>query len=150
MNRIADLRKQHGYTQVELAKLLGIAQNTLSQYETGYRRPTTKVIMNMAKILEVSTNELLGYSTPCSGNSTTPPALALSGVTKVKQTFDSSEANLLISLGWKLLHVGAYSQSNYDSTGDACTQFTLGWFGDPYNAPEYKPDEPGTEYEDWS
>ena len=37
--RIKLLRKQNGYTQVELAKKLGIGVSTVAMWETGKRTP---------------------------------------------------------------------------------------------------------------
>ena len=39
MNRIAQLRKEHGYSQAQLAKLIGVAQNTISNWEQKKREP---------------------------------------------------------------------------------------------------------------
>ena len=67
MNRIAELRKAAGLSQTELAKTLCIAQNTLSQYETGNRSPTKKILERLANLFDVSENYLLGYPEPKNG-----------------------------------------------------------------------------------
>lgn len=145
MNRIAELRKMHGLSQTELAKQLGIAQNTLSQYETGYRNPTSRVIMNIAKLFGVSTNDVLGYPKPNIAENN-PADFSLSNVTKVEQTTSTDQVNMLISLGWKILHIGSYSDRYDDGTCNACTLFTLGWYGDPLDARVYTPEPAGDEY----
>ena len=61
MNHIADIRKAHGLSQSQLASQLGIAQNTLSQYENGIRTPTKRIISNISKMFEVTENYVLGY-----------------------------------------------------------------------------------------
>lgn len=58
--RIAKLRKDRGLTQVELAKKLKIAQPILSNYERGKLRPNHNVLAALSKVLQVSTDELLG------------------------------------------------------------------------------------------
>lgn len=146
MNRIAEIRKNHGLSQTALAKYLGIAQNTLSQYETGYRNPTNKVIMNIADLFNVSVNEILNYPAP-EKNTSTPSDLSLSNVTKVMQSYNPDQVNILLNLGWKLLHVGTNSDNSYnDGTFSAGTIFTLGWYGNPANATEYTPAPAGDEY----
>lgn len=60
MNRIAELRKQRGLSQVELAGKVGIAQNTLSQYETGIRMPTWQISQSLAALFGVSIGYLMG------------------------------------------------------------------------------------------
>lgn len=43
------MRKTKGLSQFQLAKILNIAQTTLSGYETKYSNPTFDVIENIAK-----------------------------------------------------------------------------------------------------
>lgn len=145
MNRIAELRKFRGLSQTDLAKQLGIAQNTLSQYENGYRNPTSRVIMNIARILDVSTNDILDYPKPKVVENA-PTDYSLINVTKVEQTSSTDEANVLLSLGWKMLHIGSYSSCYDDGSCTAYTLFTLGWYGDPQYARVYVPEPAGEEY----
>ena len=63
MNRIAEIRKKRGLTQVELAKRLGIQQGTLLRYEHNKREPRTDALMAMARILNCSLDELVGLKT---------------------------------------------------------------------------------------
>ena len=60
MNRIAELRKKSGLSQSELATKVGIAQNTLSQYETNLRNPKHDIILKIAEALHVFPHELYG------------------------------------------------------------------------------------------
>jgi transcriptional regulator with XRE-family HTH domain len=59
-NRLAALRKAAGYTQVELAKEIGISQRMVSYYEKTDDHPLARVLRHFAHALEVSTDELLG------------------------------------------------------------------------------------------
>lgn len=58
--RLARLRKEKGITQVEMAQRLGVAQPVVSNYERGSFRLHGELIVQLARILEVSTDELLG------------------------------------------------------------------------------------------
>jgi transcriptional regulator with XRE-family HTH domain len=58
--QIARLRKEKGYTQVELAKKMGITQVLISAYERGRIKPGYEIISSFAQALEVTTDELLG------------------------------------------------------------------------------------------
>jgi transcriptional regulator with XRE-family HTH domain len=58
--RLARLRRERGLTQVELAQQLGTAQPVISDYERGLLRLNGDVIVQLAKILSVSADELLG------------------------------------------------------------------------------------------
>jgi transcriptional regulator with XRE-family HTH domain len=58
--RLARVRKEKGYTQVELAEKMGIIQVLISDYERDKLRPYYDTIINFSKALGVSTDELLG------------------------------------------------------------------------------------------
>lgn len=53
-NRIA-----RGLTQKALAKLLNVSEPTISQYETGARKPDIVTLKKLAAILECTTDQLL-------------------------------------------------------------------------------------------
>ncbi len=58
--RLEQLRKERGITQVEMAAKLGISQPVISKYERGELRLHGELIVKVAQILHVSTDELLG------------------------------------------------------------------------------------------
>jgi len=58
--RIARLRKQHGYTQAELADEMGIIQKLISDYERGRIRPHPEMLARFAVTFDVTTDELIG------------------------------------------------------------------------------------------
>lgn len=60
--RIARLRKERGYTQIELAGKMGIVQNLISDYERDKLRLHAEMAVRFAQALEVSTDELLGLN----------------------------------------------------------------------------------------
>jgi transcriptional regulator with XRE-family HTH domain len=60
--RIARLRKERGYTQIELADKIGIIQNLVSAYERDQLRLSSEMIIRFALALEVSSDDLLGIS----------------------------------------------------------------------------------------
>ncbi len=130
MNRIAELRKKQGISQTELAKLLGIAQNTLSQYENNRRTPPNCVIMNIADLFAVSTNEVLN-DPESSKTHEMFFSRSFYNVSKVEQTESTNKVNLLISLGWELLHIGNISTRYDDGSCDSHIEYTLGWCGNP-------------------
>jgi transcriptional regulator with XRE-family HTH domain len=49
-----------GKTQVELASEVGVNPNTISQYESGARKPDIVMLKKLAKALNTTTDELLG------------------------------------------------------------------------------------------
>ena len=58
--RLADLRRQRGLTQKDLAARVGVEQPFISNYERGELRLHSEVILQIADVLKVSTDELLG------------------------------------------------------------------------------------------
>ena len=57
--RLKELREQEHYSQTEIAEKLNIKQNTYSQYETGQRQIPIAVLINLAKIYNVSVDYIL-------------------------------------------------------------------------------------------
>ncbi|MCY7056819.1 helix-turn-helix domain-containing protein [Streptococcus salivarius] len=57
--RLKDLRKQAGLTQVEVAEKLGISQPAYASWERGVKKPTQENLVKIAKIFNVSLDSLL-------------------------------------------------------------------------------------------
>lgn len=53
-NRIKELRLEKGYSQVELAKLTGVQQESISAYEKGKNYPNMEVLMKMSELFDVT------------------------------------------------------------------------------------------------
>lgn len=60
MNRLRELRKNHGLTLKELGKKVSMHDNALSQYETGKRNPSLKTWQQLADFYGVSVSYLQG------------------------------------------------------------------------------------------
>lgn len=58
--RISELRAALGWSQVELAKRLGVAKQTVSNWENENIQPSIEMLIRLAKIFNVSTDYLLG------------------------------------------------------------------------------------------
>lgn len=58
--RLMKLRAERGLTQTQLAEMIGSNQPCISTYETVAEYPPTSVLVDMAKALKVSADELLG------------------------------------------------------------------------------------------
>jgi transcriptional regulator with XRE-family HTH domain len=57
--RLARIRKERGFTQVELAKKIGLIQSLVSDYETDRLRLSAEMAVRFALALGVSTDDLL-------------------------------------------------------------------------------------------
>ncbi|MFC5491377.1 helix-turn-helix transcriptional regulator [Dokdonella soli] len=59
-SRIAQLRKEQGITQVQLAEVLDVSQQTITAYEVGRRRIQVSSLPLIAKTLGVAVEDLVG------------------------------------------------------------------------------------------
>ena len=50
MRKLKDFRKQKGFTMKEVGKKLNVAENTISQWERGKRKPSFQVLVKLAKL----------------------------------------------------------------------------------------------------
>ncbi len=58
--RLRYFRKQNGYTQVELAQILGIKQSSVSDWENDVSRPEYENLIALAKLYDETVDALLG------------------------------------------------------------------------------------------
>ncbi|MBN6186443.1 helix-turn-helix transcriptional regulator [Aneurinibacillus sp. BA2021] len=58
--RLRQARKAKGYTQEDLAKLVNTKKTTISNYETKYSTPSNEMLIDLANVLETTTDFLLG------------------------------------------------------------------------------------------
>ena len=70
-NRIRELRKQHKITMKQLGEVIGVAESTISQYETGKREPDNETLLRLGEYFGVSVDYLLGAAV----QKETPPVL---------------------------------------------------------------------------
>ncbi len=59
-NRIKDLREDRDLKQSDLAKVTGIDQRTISNYETGKTNPDSEALIKLADFFNVSIDYLVG------------------------------------------------------------------------------------------
>lgn len=62
MNRIKDLREDKDMTQKELAKIIGITQATLSDYEVEKTEPKKDIWIKLASFFDVTIDYLMGIT----------------------------------------------------------------------------------------
>ena len=74
--RIAQLRKSHGLTQVQLAEALEISQQVVASYEIGRRRVPVSMLPDLARALAVGVDELLGETAKARAKRGPAPVLA--------------------------------------------------------------------------
>ncbi|MVB11052.1 HTH-type transcriptional regulator Xre [Caprobacter fermentans] len=60
MNRLRELRREKGLTMKQLGNFFGLAESTISQYETGKRQPDNETLIKFANYFDVTIDFLLG------------------------------------------------------------------------------------------
>lgn len=60
-HRIRAFRKLKGYTQLELAKKMGLSVAILGAVERGTRRPDLRFMKKISKVLQIELSELMDY-----------------------------------------------------------------------------------------
>ena len=64
--RIAQLWKEHRMTQAELARAIGISQQTVFGCELGDRRVSVLILAKLSKVFSISVEQLMGMIAPAS------------------------------------------------------------------------------------
>ena len=90
--RIAQLRKEQGWTQQTLADELGVAQQTLAHYEGARLRLPASLLTRLVRLFGVGVDELIGDSVPGRAKRGPAPRLAqhierIGQLSKLKQKF---------------------------------------------------------------
>lgn len=57
---IKELREERGITQAELAKQIGVTQDSISLWEKNKRIPNTQYIIALCKVFKIPSDYLLG------------------------------------------------------------------------------------------
>ncbi len=60
--RICEMRMAMGWSQVELAKRLGVVKQTVSNWENDNIQPSVEMLVRISKVLNVPTDYLLGLN----------------------------------------------------------------------------------------
>ena len=63
-DRVRDLRKEHGWSQGELAEKVGADPAQISRYENGRITPSADAVVRIAEVFDVSTDYLLVDDAP--------------------------------------------------------------------------------------
>ncbi|MCI8934086.1 MAG: helix-turn-helix transcriptional regulator, partial [Clostridiaceae bacterium] len=73
-NRLVALRKERGFSQEELAAKIGVSRQAVSKWERAEASPDTDNLILLARLYQVSLDELLAISDiPASSPSPPPP-----------------------------------------------------------------------------
>lgn len=68
--KLAALRKEHGYSQLYVAERLNVSRQAISRWEVGSSVPSTENLLELSRLYGVSLDELVDHGT----EKETPPA----------------------------------------------------------------------------
>lgn len=63
-DRLAEMRQSRGMTQAELALAVGVSRRVIAYYEHEDAQPPGAMLVDLAKALRISTDQLLGLKLP--------------------------------------------------------------------------------------
>ena len=111
---LAELRKEHNFTQADLGEKLGVTNKTISRWETGNYMPPVEMLEELSNMYNMTINELL------SGKKLSTEEYKEMAETNIKEslkasTFDLKEKQIFFKKKWRKEHL---------STIIACT---LAW-----------------------
>ena len=86
--QIRKIRKAHGLSQEQLAERVNISTTHMSHIETGNTKLSLPVLVDIAAILEVRTDDLLNNSTPNTGT-------ALSEIASILESCTAQQAKVI-------------------------------------------------------
>ena len=61
MNRLKEYRARINVNQTEMGKLVGVSRQTISQIERGDYSPSVTLALKIAKVLNVSVEDIFSY-----------------------------------------------------------------------------------------
>ncbi len=113
-DNLIELRKMNGFSQEELADMIGVSRQTLSKYETGESLPDIEKCRLIAEVFSVTLDDLISYdknSDENMGYGVPPKGKHIFGMVKVgekgqivipakaRKIFDIAPGDNLIVLG---------------------------------------------------
>lgn len=96
---IKELRQEKGYTQAELAELVGATQGAIYFWEKGINEPTAGYLIKLAQVFSVSVDELLSFE----AENKSEKALRASEINTYFNKLTSQQQQLLINMAKELL-----------------------------------------------
>ena len=115
-NRLFELRKQKNLSQEDLAAKIGVSRQAVSKWERAESSPDTDNLIELARLYEISLDELLFTTEPTKKSETKEKSefvsVSLNGIHVIEK--DGSE----VHVGWKGVRVKNNKDPNYEEEFD--------------------------------
>ena len=103
-NFLAELRKEHGFTQETLGEKLGVTNKTISRWENGNYLPPVEMLQELSSLYKVSINELLSGERIAEENYQAKAEETIAGIL-AKGSFSLQERTDFWKRKWKKDHL---------------------------------------------
>jgi transcriptional regulator with XRE-family HTH domain len=107
--RLADLRKTRGLTQIDLGREVGVSNRVIAYYEEDGAQPPGPMLVDLAKALRISVDQLLGVK-PLKEKTSPRTARLLNRLRRVEELSLADQRALLRYLDALLLRNGVVSK----------------------------------------
>lgn len=117
-NRIAEIRRQRGLSQDELAELATLSRISVARYETGKIEPGAKALGRIADALEVSTDVLLGRQEepPDAGGRDEPKTVEARTVSAGMDKLPKEQREMILNMV-RAMFPNKFAEGDDDETG---------------------------------
>ena len=86
--RLRQLRKEKGLTQVTLAETLGVSKGTVAMWETGKRMPGFDMLARLSELFDKRVDYIIGTSEDCRSATLTEEDVAQLGEWAVEEDYE--------------------------------------------------------------
>lgn len=86
--RLKQLRKEKGLTQVTLAETLGVSKGTVAMWETGKRMPGFDMLARLSELFDKRVDYIIGTSEDCRSAALTEEEVAQLGEWAVEEGYE--------------------------------------------------------------
>ena len=111
-SRIREQREAKNWSQAELGKILGVAAATVHRYEVNERRPDPDTLVRLADLFAVSSDYLLGRTSPDPDPQIRAILRSMKGLSEVERQ------DVLNYIAWKQAQVRQKRQQESDPHGE--------------------------------
>lgn len=94
--RLKEVRKAHGFTQQNIADILGVDRTTYTYYETGSSRPSIATLQKVAHVFNVSVAYLIGETDSYEAESSGDEPLKVAECVDFSKTLTKKEKELIL------------------------------------------------------
>ncbi|OAD64143.1 hypothetical protein A7K95_06405 [Pediococcus parvulus] len=106
--KLKEVRKQHQYTQKNVAEALFVSRKTVSSWETGRNLPDIETVNRLAEYFDVTTDELLGRNKLKKPQTPSLIGVSVAILLTGRLTILATSAMLIFSDLWIAVLIGAW------------------------------------------